>query len=79
MRPDYALVPVTSTSFGHILSFQPALPVTVRMTFPSWKRMKRGVAAPRALPSSLSRKAVRTGLVAAGQLASAVTRSALAG
>jgi hypothetical protein len=71
--------PVTSTILGHILSFQPALPVTVRTTLPSWNRMKRGVFEPPDLPSSLSRKAVRTGLAAAGQLASAVTRSALGG
>ena len=76
---NYALVAVTSLSVGHILSFQPALPVTVRRILPSWKRMKRGVADPRDLPSSDSRKTVRTGRAGAGQLSSAVTRPALAG
>ncbi|MBI3196069.1 MAG: hypothetical protein HYZ40_00900 [Rhodospirillales bacterium] len=70
---------VTSWIMGHILSFQPALPVTVSTTLPSWKRMKRGVAEPRCLPSSLARKTVRTARAAVGQLASSVTRSALAG
>ncbi len=36
---------VTSWIVGHILSFQPALPVTVRTILSSWNRMKRGVAA----------------------------------
>ena len=65
-----ALVPVASWILGHILSFQPALPVTARMTLPSWARMKRGVASGRALPSSLARKAVRTHSASLGQLSS---------
>lgn len=76
---NYALVAVASWIAGHILSFQPALPVTVRTILPSFQRMKRGVAAGRLLPSSLSRKAVRMVRVGAGQLASAGTSSALAG
>ena len=76
---NYAFVPVISWIMGNILSFQPALPVTVSKTLPSLKRMKRGVAAGRDLPSSLSRKAVRIGRAAVGQLSSFGTRSALAG
>ena len=76
---NYAFVPVTSWIVGHILSFQPALPVTVSTTLPFWKRMKRGVAAGADLPSWVSRKAARIGRAAAGQLSSFGTRSALAG
>ena len=78
-RWNYAFAPVTSWIFGTILSFHPALPVTARMTLPSWNRMKRGVADGRALPSSVARKAARIGRAGAGQLSSFRTRSALAG
>ena len=65
-----ALLPVTSRILGHIFSFHPALPVTARITLPSWARMKRGVPSGRALPSSLSRKAVRTHRASLGQFSS---------
>ena len=69
-QSTHALVPVTSWIFGHIFSFQPALPVTARRTLPFCARMKRGVASGRALPSSLARKAVSTHRESAGQFSS---------
>ena len=75
----HALVPVTSWIFGHIFSFQPALPVTARMILPSCARMKRGVALGRDLPSSLSRNAAFTHLASAGQDSSTRISDRLAG